>query len=123
MLVLFVAMGGALGAVSRYWLSGWVQGWSGSFFPYGTLAVNVAGSLVLGLLLQITAERSLLPPEWRLFAATGFCGSLTTFSTFSLETLSLLRDAQWAGAGANVLLNVVLCLAATFAGLMAGRAL
>lgn len=123
MLLIGVALGGALGAVSRYLLSGWVQTWSGSLFPVGTLAVNVTGSLVLGVLWHLTTERALLSPEWRLFAATGFCGSLTTFSTFSLESLALLRDAQWLAAGGNVLLNVALCLAATYLGLVAGRAL
>jgi CrcB protein len=118
-----VALGGALGAVARYGLSGWVQNASGSLFPFGTLAVNIGGSLVIGFVVGLGAERLLVPPAWRLFLTTGFCGGFTTFSTFSYETLALIEDHQWWAAGGNALVNVVACLAATLLGLAAARAL
>ena len=121
MAYLAVALGGALGAMARYGLSGWVQHLSGSFFPVGTLAVNVLGSFIIGLLLQMTTGRFVWSVEARLLLTTGFCGSLTTFSTFSYETLALMEDQQWLAAGGNTLLNVLVCLAATGLGLAAGR--
>lgn len=121
MAYLAVALGGAVGAVARYGLSGWVQHLSGSLFPLGTLAVNVLGSFIIGLLLQMTTGRFVWSLETRLLLTTGFCGSLTTFSTFSYETLALLEDQQWLAAGGNTLLNVLVCLAATWLGLVAGR--
>ena len=120
---LMVALGGALGALARYSLGGWLQQLIGGEFPYGTLAVNVVGSFLIAVVLQLSLERFLLSPEARLLLATGFCGSLTTFSTFSYETLRLMQEQQWTAAGANVALNVVLCLAAVYAGLVAGRLL
>ncbi len=120
---LAVAIGGAMGAVARYGLSGWVMTWSAGAFPWGTLTVNVLGSLLIGALLHLGLERMLLSAEMRLIWVTGFCGSLTTFSTFSFETLELLRDQQWLAAGGNVLLNVLACLAATYLGLVLGRLL
>jgi CrcB protein len=119
----WVALGGALGAVARYGVSGWVQHATGAFFPYGTLAVNVAGSLILGFVLGLGAGRYLIAPEWRLFLATGFCGGFTTFSTFSYETLALIEDQQWWAAGGNALGSVLACLAATFLGAVVARAL
>lgn len=121
MAYLAVALGGAVGAVARYGLSGWVQHLSGSLFPLGTLAVNVLGSFIIGLLLQMTTGRFVWSLETRLLLTTGFCGSLTTFSTFSYETLALLEDQQWLAAGGNTLLNVLVCLAATWLGLVVGR--
>ena len=121
MAYLAVALGGALGAVARYGLSGWVQHFSGGIFPYGTLAVNVLGSFIIGLVLQMTTGRFVWSLEARLLLTAGFCGGLTTFSTFSYETLALLEDQQWLAAGGNSLLNVLVCLAATWLGLTAGR--
>lgn len=121
MAYLAVALGGALGAVARYGLSGWVQHLTGGFFPYGTLAVNVLGSFIIGLALQMATGRFVWSLEARLLLTTGFCGALTTFSTFSYETLALLEDQQWLAAGGNTLLNVLVCLAATWLGLAAGR--
>ena len=117
----WVACGGALGSVARYALSGWVQNATGSLFPFGTLAVNIAGSLIIGFVLGLGAGRFLLAPEWRLFLATGFCGGFTTFSTFSYETLALIEDQQWWSAGGNMLLSMAACLGATFLGLLAAR--
>ena len=94
MVLLYVAIGGAVGATARYALSGWVQDWVGTLFPWGTLVVNVAGSFVIGIILHLGSDRFLIPPEWRLMLTTGFCGGLTTFSTFSHETLALLENQQ-----------------------------
>ena len=116
-----VALGGAVGAVARYGISGWVHSATGMTFPVGTLAVNVAGSFVIGLIFQLAGDRFIFSLEARLLLTTGFCGSLTTFSTFSYETLALLQDEQWLAAAGNTLLNVLLCLAATWVGLMAAR--
>ena len=123
MILVYVAIGGAVGATARYALSGWVQEWVGTLFPWGTLAVNVAGSFVIGIILHLSSDRFLIPPEWRSMLTTGFCGGLTTFSTFSHETLALLENQQWSSAGGNTLLNVLLCLGATYLGLVVGRVL
>lgn len=118
---LAVAIGGAAGAVLRYAATGWVQALTGSVFPWGTLAVNVAGSLALGAIMHLATERFLVPLELRLLLATGLCGALTTFSTFAYETLALLQANDWAGALANTGLNVVACLVAAYAGLVLAR--
>lgn len=120
-LYLAVAAGGAGGAMLRYWMSGAVQGLSGEGFPWGTLAVNVLGSLMLGALLQMSTERLVFSPGTRLLLTTGFCGSLTTFSTFSHETWTLVQSQQWPAAAGNVILNVVICLAAVALGLLLAR--
>ena len=118
---LAVALGGAAGAMLRYGLSGWVQGAGGFGFPFGTLTVNVIGSFIIGLILQWSTDRFMFSPEVRLLITTGFCGGLTTFSTFSYETLRLLEGQQWLLALANIALNVALCLAAVVAGVWVAR--
>lgn len=123
MTYLSVALGGAAGAVLRYGLSGWLHGLTGLLFPIGTLAVNALGSLLIGVLLQLGTERFLFSVETRLLLTTGFCGGLTTFSTFSYETLALLEEQQWGAAAGNVVLNVGVCLAATYGGIVLARAL
>ena len=121
MLALMVALGGGLGALARYGVSGWVQAASGGVFPLGTLAVNVGGSFIIGVVLQMGTGRFVMTPETRLLLTTGFCGGFTTFSTFSAETLALMQDQQWLAAGGNALLNLALCVAATFLGVVAAR--
>ena len=123
MAFLMVGLGGAVGAMLRYGLSGWIHASGGFLFPLGTLVVNILGSYVIGVALQLGTGRFLLTPETRLFLTTGLCGGLTTFSTFSWETLRLLEGQQWAAAAANAVLNLSLCLAATFAGVMTARML
>jgi len=121
---LWIAMGGALGSVARYWLNGVVSARFGETFPLGTLAVNVAGSFVIGILAALTAPEGRLSPETRTFATQflmiGICGGFTTFSAFSLQTLNLLREREWLYAGGNVLLSVALCLIATWLGYLLG---
>jgi len=123
MLYVMVGIGGAVGAMLRHGLSGWAMGLLGSGFPYGTLMVNVTGSLLIGAVLQAGMERMLLSPEVRVLLTTGFCGGLTTFSTFSWETLNLLERAQWGHALLNVGLNVVVCLLAVWVGMILARAI
>ena len=122
MAYLAVALGGAIGAVTRYGVSGWLHALTGAAFPVGTLAVNVAGSFVIGLVFQLATDRHIVSPEVRLLLITGFCGALTTFSTFSFETLALIEQNRWAAAAGNTLLNLAFCFAATLLGFAAGRA-
>lgn len=113
--LLVVGLGGAVGAVARYAASGWVQTISSGFFPWGTMAVNVAGSLLLGFAmvwLQSTAASS----ELRALVTVGFLGSFTTFSTFSYETAAMLRDGEWWRAGGYTFGSVVLGLGAVALG-------
>jgi CrcB protein len=119
--ILAVAIGGAAGAISRFWLSNFVYGLLGRDFPYGTLVVNVLGSLVMGLLYVILIERSVLGPEWRALILVGFLGSFTTFSTFSLETITLVEGHAYFKAGLNILLSVLLCIVGTGLGMIIAR--
>ena len=118
-----IAAGGALGALARYGMSNGVYALLGRSFPYGTLAVNVLGSLLMGFLYVMLIERMSASPEIRAILLIGFLGSFTTFSTFSMETLTLLEQAQLFKAGLNVLLSVLLCLAATWSGIIFARVL
>jgi len=121
--LLFIAIGGAGGALCRYWLSAAVQLYLGKSFPYGTATVNIIGSLLLGLLYGLAAQRSGLNETLRPMLIVGFLGAFTTFSTFSLDTLHLLEQGEPGKAGLNVLSSVVLCLLACWGGLAVGRRL
>ena len=114
----WVALGGALGSVSRYWLSGLVANRIGSTFPWGTIIVNVTGCFVIGFFNAATGTegRWLLSPTARTFFMIGICGGYTTFSSFSLQTLNLANDGEWLYAGANILFSVVLCLLGVWLG-------
>ena len=118
-----VAVGGMLGSVARYWIAGIAQRWSGSAFPLGTLAVNVLGSFVVGLVICLSLERGLVGASGRLFLAVGVCGGFTTMSTFSYETIALVGEGSVAAAFGNVAVSLALCLAATWLGIVAGRLL
>jgi CrcB protein len=124
---LWVAIGGALGSVGRYWLSGLVAARIGSSFPWGTLAVNVSGSFVIGLLGALTLPEGRMNSGSRALTTQllmiGVCGGYTTFSSFSLQTLYLLREGEWLYAAGNTLLSVALCLAAVWLGYLLGGAL
>lgn len=119
----FIAAGGAVGALLRFWSSNWVYALLGRTFPYGTLVVNVVGSLVMGFCYVWLVERSTLGPEWRALVMVGFLGAFTTFSTFSIETINLLEGGALVKALINMVLSVVLCVAAAWLGLAAGRQL
>ncbi|MCF7823372.1 MAG: fluoride efflux transporter CrcB [Candidatus Marinimicrobia bacterium] len=110
-----VGLGGFVGAVSRYWLSGLVQKLSDRF-PIGTLSVNLLGSFLLGLLATLFLERVIVNQELRLFVLIGLLGAFTTYSTFSLETLNLMRGGEWLFASVNIAANVLGTLIAVWAG-------
>ena len=114
----WVAFGGALGSVARFWFSGVVARRFGETFPWGTLLVNISGCLVIGFFSTATGPdgRWLVPGSFRTFFMIGICGGYTTFSSFSLQTLNLADDGEWLLAGANVVGSVVLCLAAVWLG-------
>jgi len=115
---IWVAIGGALGSVSRYWASGIVARQFGETFPWGTLIINVTGSFIIGFFATSTSPdgRFLVAPSLRTFVMIGFCGGYTTFSSFSLQTLNLARDGEWLYAGANAVASLVLCLLAVWLG-------
>lgn len=114
--LLIVGAGGFVGAVARYWISGWVHRWSGSAFPWGTLGVNLLGCLVLGAVMALGETRIAPSPEARLFVAIGVLGSLTTFSTLSYETVELIRQSQLLPALANAAGSLLLGLGALLVG-------
>jgi CrcB protein len=119
----YIAVGSAIGGVSRYLVGGLSQRLSGGTFPSGTLLINVTGSFLLGFILRYGVETTTLTPEVRAFLTVGFCGGYTTFSTFSYETIALAEDGQWTRAALYVGLSVGLSLVATFFGLVAAREL
>ena len=115
---LWIFMGGGLGTLARWGLSGLVARNWGETFPLGTLVINITGSFIIGLFAGLTGPdgRWLAPPSLRQFFMLGLCGGYTTFSSFSLQTLALAEDEQWFKAGANIVLSLVLCLAAVWLG-------
>lgn len=121
--VLAIAAGGALGSVLRYWMSTWVHSLAGRDFPYGTLAVNVVGCLLMGFLFALFIDRLSSDSIVRAGILVGVLGGFTTFSSFSIETFNLLEEGLWLAAGINAAASLVLCLAATWIGVITARAL
>lgn len=111
-----VAFGGAVGAVSRFQITNWFIQWFGNSFPYATLAVNVGGSFIMGALMSALTQGTLISPHWRPLIGVGFLGALTTFSTFSFDTLVLFTQGEWLKAALNIIANVLLCLFAVAIG-------
>lgn len=123
MQLLYIGIFGGLGCVARYLTSGWTYQLVGRNLPYGTLFVNIVGSFLLALLVTFGLRSALLSPEIRIGLAVGFMGGFTTFSTFSYETLQLLEDGSFWQAGANIVMNIVLCLLFAFLGALVARQL
>lgn len=122
---LLVALGGAIGSVGRYAVSGLVAGGFGETFPWGTLAVNVAGSFIIGFFATLTAPdgRLFVGASTRQFVMTGICGGFTTFSSFSLNTLNLLNDGEYLYAGGNIAGSVTLCMISVWLGSISAAAI
>lgn len=118
-----IALFCAGGGLTRYYLSGWVYSLLGRAFPYGTFAVNIMGAYLIGLIMELGLRSTLIPDTLRLGLTVGFLGGLTTFSTFSYETLSLLEDGRFFVAFANIMASVAACLLFTWLGIITVRTL
>ncbi len=121
--LLFIGIGGFLGAVARYAAGIWIDQKWGRVFPLGTFFINISGCFLIGLLMTLFTERLMLNPQWRMFFIIGFLGSYTTFSTFGYETNSLMREGEWFIAILNAALSVIIGFAAVRAGEGAARLL
>ena len=125
---LIVALGGAIGSVARFWVSGFVaERAMGRVFPWNTLTVNITGSFIIGILAALTLAEGKAPSTSRPFVVNflmyGFCGGYTTFSSFSLQTLNLMHDGEWLFAGMNIIVSVVACLVGVWLGYSVGQML
>jgi CrcB protein len=122
---LWVAIGGALGSMARYWMAGAVAAITGPEFPWGTILINIVGSFVIGVVAALSGpgSRVAVSSDVRAFIMVGICGGYTTFSAFSLQTLELARGREWVQAGGNIVLSVVLCLIAVWLGYKLGALL
>jgi CrcB protein len=121
--VLWISLGAIAGANARYFLSRWAARALSPVFPYGTLIINVSGSLLLGFFLIWTSERVLVDPRWRMLLAIGFCGAYTTFSSYAFESMYYFEQGHWLLFATNILANNLLSLAAILAGAALARAL
>lgn len=121
--LIWIGLAGVLGTIARYGLSGIVQRACGSAFPCGTLAVNVLGCFLFGLVWSLAEDRLSISGEMRTVILIGFFGAFTTFSGFAFETIQLMRDAQWASAAGNIMAQNAVGITGLFLGLMAGRLL
>lgn len=121
--VLAIAIGGALGALSRYWVVGMVSSLFSRAFPFGTLAVNITGSFLIGLCYVIIVERLSGAAQWQAILMVGFIGAFTTFSTFSLETLVLIQEGRLPAAGLYIVSSVLVCLLAVMVGMWLAKQL
>ena len=119
--VLLIALGGAIGTILRYLTSVVAVRWFGPEFPYGTLLVNLSGAFIIGLVQELGAETVVLSDNARLFLTTGMMGGLTTYSTFSYETVRLMEANAWHEAWINVIVTTAVCLLLCFLGIAAGR--
>ena len=119
--VVLIAGFGALGCVTRFFMSTWVYGILGKSFPYGTFAVNILGAFIIGLIMEFGMRSTVLPANVRTGLTVGFLGGLTTFSTFSYETFRLLEEGEFLIASTNVLVSVLTCLLFTWLGITTAR--
>lgn len=118
-----ISLGAMFGANARYFLSRYAAKILGSMFPYGTLIINVLGSLIVGFFIIWTTERVLVNPRWRLLVVVGFCGAFTTFSSYAFETMAYFEQGQWLLMLINFVSNNALCLTAALAGMALARVL
>ncbi|HEX9293950.1 MAG TPA: fluoride efflux transporter CrcB [Gemmatimonadales bacterium] len=123
MTILYIALGGVAGTLSRYGLEGWMQGRSASGFPLGTLTVNLAGSLLLGFILRLATGATVITPDVRAGLTIGFCGAFTTMSTFSYESVALLNDGDYLRAALYMGATIVGCIVAVLLGTALGNKL
>ena len=121
--VLVICLGAIVGANARYFISRFAAQVLGPVFPYGTLFINVVGSFIVGFFVVWTAERVLADPRWRLLVVVGFCGSLTTFSSYAFESMSFFERGQWLLMLTNIFGNNLLCLAGALGGMALARVL
>jgi CrcB protein len=117
----FVFVGGGIGAALRYWLSGVIPRYAGTDFPYGILTVNILGCFLIGFVMTALEDRFIITPALRIFLTIGILGGFTTFSTFSYETISMLKDTEMMKAALYVTGTVLMCLAGTYAGSTLGK--
>jgi len=120
---LIISLGAIVGANARYLISRFAAKELGPVFPYGTLFINVSGSLIVGFFMIWAAERVLVDPRWRLLIVVGFCGAFTTFSSYAFETMAYFEQGQWLLMCTNILSNNILCLLGALAGMALARVL
>lgn len=121
--LLIISLGAIVGANARYLISRYAVRALGPAFPYGTLFINVTGSLIVGFFMIWASERVLADPRWRLLIVVGFCGAFTTFSSYAFETIAYFEQGQWLLMWTNILTNNVLCLLGALAGMALARVL
>lgn len=119
--LIFVGLGGALGAIARFWLGGWISSKFPMQFPLGTFVINVTGSFIIGFVMTLMSQQLTIHPYWRLLIAVGFIGAYTTFSTFEYETMKLLEEGNILSAALNVGLSVIIGFIAVWLGVVAAR--
>lgn len=118
---LLISLGAIAGANARYWVGDWVAQRVGASFPYGTLVVNLTGTLLLGIFITLATERFLWDPRWRILVAIGFCGSYTTFSSYTYESMNLILTGQTASGLLNLFGSAILGALVMTAGIFVGR--
>ena len=121
--LLIISLGAIVGANARYLISRYAAKLLGPVFPYGTLLINISGSLIVGFFVIWTTERVFIDPRWRLLVVVGFCGSFTTFSSYAYESMAYFEQGQWLLMWTNILTNNLLCLLAVLAGMALARLL
>ena len=119
--LLVISLGAVFGANFRYLISRYAVKLLGTVFPYGTLVINVTGSLIVGFFMIWASERVLVDPRWRLLIVVGFCGAFTTFSSYAFETMAYFEQGQWLLLCTNILTNNILCLLGAMAGMALAR--
>jgi len=121
--LLVISVGAIVGANARFLISRYAARILGPLFPYGTLFINVTGSIIVGFFMIWATERALVDPRWRLLIVVGFCGAFTTFSSYAFETMAYFEQGQWLLMMTNVVANNLLCLGGALAGMALARVL